>query len=511
MEGQSNLQPVANVPITITNTQDIATPSPFQVMITVNSAQYATYEASDLSNIAFSASDGTIIPSWLESGNSNSATNTVYWLKVESIPADSSITISMNFYSTSTNVLNGQTTGEAPDLSNVRGQCDNGANVFIMYADFLKGLSGWLPYQTSGDFVPVATPNGVQMINGVETTYLISPVSLPSIPIEVEEGWNFSGAADAHGISMFGSSPFSTSPSVIESIGYTATLANSIGSVFDYYQGHTFLTSSNSSNAATIASGACIGPGGGNFNLISFLTFNGTWASTGYATTQSVSLEGFGLASIPIAASGNAPGNLNNPALLISGGAGWYSSDQYTLWVVARALPPNSVSPSFSIGTLVAGPPSPTPQPIQTAASSSKSTVTSKSTTQSSPTSPATSTGTLRSSSSASPTKSSTPSTSSPQGTPSISLATLLTIILPVAIALPATAFGIVEHQKSERCERNKKVLLKKITEAKSDLELFNLKDEIVDELKQGKITNEGHDALDRIINDEREKFKSNY
>ncbi len=444
VEGQNNLTPVANVPITITNTQDTATPNPFQVMITLNSAQYATYEASDLSNVAFSAMDGTIIPSWLESGN-NSATNTVYWVKVGSIPASSSITIYMNFYSTSTSVLNGQTTGEAPDLSNVRGEFDNGANVFLVYGDFLSGLSGWLPYQTSGNFVPVASPNGVQMLNGVETTYLVSPISLPAIPIEVEEGWSFTGPADAHGISIFGSSPFGTSLGVIGSIGYTVCLPNSIGSVFDYYRSTTYLTSANSSTVSTLATGSCIGGGfGESFNVISFLTFNGTWASTGYSA-QNVNLEGFGSALIPSVASGSALGYLNNPALIISGGAGYYASNQYTRWVVARALPPNSVSPSVTEGTLVAGPPSPAPQPIQTAAPTPLPATTPTSTASSVPSSTPSSTASSpapSSSSFSSPTATSNLSSSSPSPTGTGSaLLTVDEVIAIVSIASVIIAF----------------------------------------------------------------------
>ncbi|MGP8057335.1 MAG: hypothetical protein ACLP9K_07040, partial [Nitrososphaerales archaeon] len=61
---------VYSVPITLNNQESTATPSPFQQMITVNSAQFGSYEASSLQNVAFFYSNGTIVPSWLESGNS---------------------------------------------------------------------------------------------------------------------------------------------------------------------------------------------------------------------------------------------------------------------------------------------------------------------------------------------------------------------------------------------------------------------------------------------------------
>ena len=122
---------VYSVPITLTNTQSAATPIPFQQMITMNSAAYASYEAPNLQNIEFYNSNGAVIPSWLESGNSNTSTNTIYWLKlVNGIPANSSVTVNMGFASPSTNLLSTQTTGEAPQLSSTYGEYDNGDNIF---------------------------------------------------------------------------------------------------------------------------------------------------------------------------------------------------------------------------------------------------------------------------------------------------------------------------------------------------------------------------------------------
>ena len=130
---------VHSVPITLTNTQSLATPTPFQQMITVDSSAYSSYEASNLQNIEFFDSNGAVIPSWLESGNSNTSTNTTYWLKLASgIPANSNITIYIGFASPNINLLNAQTTGEAAQLSSTYGQYDNGANVF----DFFDNFSG---------------------------------------------------------------------------------------------------------------------------------------------------------------------------------------------------------------------------------------------------------------------------------------------------------------------------------------------------------------------------------
>ncbi|MCL5009365.1 MAG: hypothetical protein M1433_00045 [Candidatus Parvarchaeota archaeon] len=63
------IAPLESIPITLYNTQNFATAQPFQQEVAVNSSQYLQYEANNISNIQFSYSNGTVIPSWLESGN----------------------------------------------------------------------------------------------------------------------------------------------------------------------------------------------------------------------------------------------------------------------------------------------------------------------------------------------------------------------------------------------------------------------------------------------------------
>lgn len=125
------------VPVTLTNSQGSATPAPFQQMVQVDSTTYSTYEAANLQNVEFFDSSGAIVPSWLESGNSNAATNTIYWLEIAGgIPASSSITVYMGFASLTTNLFNSLTAGEAPQLSATYGQYDDGGIVFTNYWNF---------------------------------------------------------------------------------------------------------------------------------------------------------------------------------------------------------------------------------------------------------------------------------------------------------------------------------------------------------------------------------------
>ena len=123
------------VNITLNNTQSVATPAPFQQLLEINSSRYSSYEASNLQNVEFFYPNGTVIPSWLESGNSNTATNTIYWLNISGgIPADTKFRIFMGFATTSTNLFNKVSTGEAPQLSSTYAEYDDGTHVFDFYS-----------------------------------------------------------------------------------------------------------------------------------------------------------------------------------------------------------------------------------------------------------------------------------------------------------------------------------------------------------------------------------------
>ena len=139
------------VALNISNSQSSATPSPFQQMINVTSSDNGwTYINTNQTtafgeNVEFFYSNGTIIPSWLESYSSS---NAIWWVKVGSIAADSKLTIYMGFASKTTNLLNNKTTGEAPQISSTYAEYDDGANVFTDYWNFAGTSlpSGWTYY-----------------------------------------------------------------------------------------------------------------------------------------------------------------------------------------------------------------------------------------------------------------------------------------------------------------------------------------------------------------------------
>ena len=117
-------------PITITNTQSSATPSPFQQMINFTSSDpgFSSIATGNFGqNVEFFYYNGTIIPSWLENYTS---TNGLWWLKIAAIPGGSSETVYVGFAPTSANLFNTVNDGEAPQFSQTYGEYFNAQNVF---------------------------------------------------------------------------------------------------------------------------------------------------------------------------------------------------------------------------------------------------------------------------------------------------------------------------------------------------------------------------------------------
>lgn len=123
------------VPITITNTQAAATPSPFQQMISFNPSTYSSYERSNLGNIRFYL-NGTELHSWCESGCTSASSNAVFWVSLP-VPIAASSNAIINMYLLPTIVqYDGVYAGEAPQLSQTYAEYDDGASVFNNYWNF---------------------------------------------------------------------------------------------------------------------------------------------------------------------------------------------------------------------------------------------------------------------------------------------------------------------------------------------------------------------------------------
>jgi len=157
----ASLIPIYQLPITISNSQDISTPNPFQQLIKINlqtinndlssmnvkasmvisgqtgvSGSFLYYKNYNFTNFDFSYINGQIIPAWIEAGpNPYGQGDLLVWLKLNGIGAESSITIYLNIFSTNDNLL-GNGIGEAPTLSPEYAEYDNGASVFDFYDNF---------------------------------------------------------------------------------------------------------------------------------------------------------------------------------------------------------------------------------------------------------------------------------------------------------------------------------------------------------------------------------------
>ena len=315
------------IPLTISNNQNTATPSPFQQEVVIDSADYQQYETANLQNVEFFYSNGTVINSWLESGNSNTATSTVYWLKLGGIPASSSLTVYMGFAGKTANLFNNTNDGEAPQLSATYGQYDDGANVFNYYTNFAgtsmpSGFSG--PYTDGGGTVTVNNGLTLNLNNGqgacTAPSYLSyiydTPINAANTIVETySSGTRTPGPTDV-GIYTANSDTAGGYAGVANTWGWgSGTISGgyaNIGNPFDI------------SSGAGVASIYWVGEGnegvGWNYHFVS---------STNTAETFS-----------------------SNLYMAIGTGHCTGGSDLTYYWLRTRAYPPNGVMPAVTIGTV---------------------------------------------------------------------------------------------------------------------------------------------------------------
>jgi hypothetical protein len=139
-------------PITINNSSNSSSLSDYQVLVTLDTQSLisAGKMRSDGGDIRFTDSDGvTLLNYWVESGINTSSTK--IWVKVPSIPANSTKTIYVYYGNSS-----------ATDQS-------NGNNTFLFFDDFTS-LSGWTVLNGGGTGTATVTTYG-----GATVAQLYSP------------------------------------------------------------------------------------------------------------------------------------------------------------------------------------------------------------------------------------------------------------------------------------------------------------------------------------------------
>ncbi|MEM3846470.1 MAG: hypothetical protein QXU98_12310, partial [Candidatus Parvarchaeota archaeon] len=160
--------------------------TPFQQYVSVPITPSIQNMVSDIRQINFQDGNGNIIPAWLESVSgtlwaSASVSAVNYWLKLTSpatISAGATVTVYMCF--NSINVMDGITTGCAPQLTSTYAQYDNGTNVFSNYWNFVgtslpSGLTALL--NTS----EITVNNGITFSGGADALVYFGPIAYPQI------------------------------------------------------------------------------------------------------------------------------------------------------------------------------------------------------------------------------------------------------------------------------------------------------------------------------------------
>ncbi|MFP3215557.1 MAG: hypothetical protein RXR32_03365 [Candidatus Micrarchaeota archaeon] len=340
---------VAYVPITLTNSQSSATPSPFQQMIQINEGNYANYIAynGNIANFEFFTQSGQILPAWIESNNSGTLT---VWVKLPNgIPASASLTIYLGFASKTTNLLSSSGTsgiGEAPQLSSTYAQYDDGASVFNNYWNFAgtSTPSGINVYTSSGS---VAFNNGVTIKGGTSTSGGENGVATSasfSAPIIVDYygTQSTSPSGDSWGWNMAGFSNYLSGSDSDPAAGGTYTLINFEGSPGGKS------TSTPNANPSTSQSGTITG---GTLSTPSSNLFpNSVWTHI-YTSSTYYTYQNY------VNSTGYITGASNTASLPFEievgdNEASYCSSGMTVYWLRARAYPPNGVMPSVSFGGL---------------------------------------------------------------------------------------------------------------------------------------------------------------
>jgi hypothetical protein len=323
------------IPITLTNSQSSATPVPFQQLINISPSIIGSSNfSSDLGNIRFYADSAFTQPlyAWVEYGNSNSSTSTYIWVNLPiNIPANSSITIYMKLLPVGTK-YDGVYMGEAPQLSSIYGQYDNGARVFNNYWNF-SGTS--LPSDWTGSGYTVnngVTVNAPGAVN--QTNYIITNTA----------SYNTNQITEFYFPSGF-------------------SFGSPTGGTYGINEGWALKSNTGTDRSNIIQVANYYGIGGTDFETVvsgtatkssSFTSGPSSFISTMYSTSAGAV---FGIGT-------NPPLYNNSQSATLTSNI--YTGDSYIyLWsfdsntkvgpvyyIRTRALPPNNTMPSVSIGSI---------------------------------------------------------------------------------------------------------------------------------------------------------------
>ena len=332
--------------MSIQNTQPISTSSPFQQEIIFNADNYTQYESSNLGNIRILNSSNQQIDFWCQSGCYNTSTQTIIFMKIPNgINADSSKEYKLEFLNKTVN-YNGTTAGEAPQLSPVYAEYDNGANVFNSYvngdtptSDFNNASGISISQVTNVDY-------GNRTINALYVSGLdnqnepaiIYKKALPNQPTIIQSNFMHLsseagglGASNGEGTLTNDISPSSSSSSISVEAGFGSSLFSQAYDISGTYKNDINQNGSDNSN----------------WNYAS-LTYYGNSASSWYAyiSPQLYSTAGGYSGTVdnnPLSSSSN----LYMGVGLVSTSSN-YEYQSYYNYILSITYPPNGVMPSVT-------------------------------------------------------------------------------------------------------------------------------------------------------------------
>ena len=308
----------------------------YQQLLTIsNPSQYGINKAG--SNIQFTASNGTLLYAWIQSINSSSMQ---VWVK----NYNGSSTINMQVLPSFENVFS-----ENGYLGNTT--YNNFYHVFTKAYTFKltfdNTLNGTTAVNTSGSFTPIATPNGIELMNGVgsQGTATIMPFGILG-NTTVRIGANFTGGADAVLIAMFGNSNSLDTPFTLNGHagGNAKSYSNSISVQGEFYNSIMYL---NNLQTGTYTSGSFV-RGPNSVILMAqtngFNTFEGGYELYG----NNFDAQTPPIQNITSGPSSNFYFGYNHLAIL--GSDGGTSSYQFLKWIDVSTYYPNYSMPTYTIG-----------------------------------------------------------------------------------------------------------------------------------------------------------------
>ena len=227
--GSSSIKQINGyVPIKIKNNLNKPIKGPLQYPLVIDSATYGNNINKNWTNVEFTLNNTaesinvTPVYAWIESNASNSSTHTVVILNLShGIAANSNVSVYMNFMTYNVMINTSSYTGEAPQLSPIYGEYDNGKKVFYYYNNFknttdLSGTSYTYPFT----YANAISSDGLTInYDGYANYVYASPIITPSNNVTVDVSANMPAPTSTQ-FDEVGITPYSSPMSLYDNSYY---------------------------------------------------------------------------------------------------------------------------------------------------------------------------------------------------------------------------------------------------------------------------------------------------